>query len=108
MKKEAEKILKHKDLIVEIQRMRNMKAEVIPVKIGPPGTISKLPRQYLSNISGKHEIKRLQKNSRIGACTHTAESADVKVPNIYQGRNNVIRCTNYIYIYMYIYRAVAT
>jgi hypothetical protein len=62
MKKEAEKILKHKDLIVEIQRMN---AEVIPVKIGPPGTISKSPRQYLSNISGKHEIKRLQKKKTV-------------------------------------------
>jgi hypothetical protein len=26
-----------------------------------PATISKSPRQYLSNIPGKHEIKELQK-----------------------------------------------
>ena len=61
-KKEAEKILKYKDLIIE---MWNVKAWLIPVIIGVKGTISKSLRQYLSNIPGKHEIKELQKNSRM-------------------------------------------
>ena len=52
IKKEAEKILKCKDLIIEIQRMWNVKAKVIPVIIGATGTISKSLRQYLRNISG--------------------------------------------------------
>jgi len=60
IKKEAEKILKCKDLIIEIQRMWNVKAKVIPVIIGATGTISKSLRQYLRNIPGKHEIKELQ------------------------------------------------
>ena len=43
-------------------------------------TISKSLIEYLSNITGKHEIKELQKkNSRIGHCTHTVESTYVKV-----------------------------
>jgi hypothetical protein len=39
--KEAEKILKYKDLTLEIQRMWNVKTRVIPVIIGATGTISK-------------------------------------------------------------------
>jgi hypothetical protein len=52
IKKEAEKILKYKDLTIEIQHMRNVKTNVIPVTIGATGTISKSFRKYLSNITG--------------------------------------------------------
>ena len=41
IKKEAEKILKYKDLTIEIQRMWNVKTKVIQVIIGATGTISK-------------------------------------------------------------------
>ena len=41
--------------------MYNLKAKVTPVIIGTTGTISKSLRQYLSNITGKHEMKELQK-----------------------------------------------
>jgi len=57
IKKEAEKILKYKDLTKEIQRMWNIKTKVIPVIIGATGTISKSFRKYVSNIPGKHEVK---------------------------------------------------
>ena len=50
IKKEADKILRYKDLIKEIQHMWNVKAEVIPVITGATGTISKSFKQYLSNI----------------------------------------------------------
>jgi len=45
LKKEAEKILRYKDLIIEIQRLWNVKVKVIPVIIGANGTISKSLRQ---------------------------------------------------------------
>ena len=79
IKKEAEKILKYKDLTIEIQRMWNVKTKAIPVIIGATGTISKSFRKYVSNITGKHEVKELQKTSHIGHCTHTSESTNVKV-----------------------------
>jgi hypothetical protein len=45
IKKEAEKILKYKDLTIEIQRMWNVKTKVIPVIIGATGIISKAFRK---------------------------------------------------------------
>jgi hypothetical protein len=61
IKKEAKKILKYKDLIIEIHCMWNVKTKVMPVIIGATGTISKTFRKYSSSIPGKHDIKELQK-----------------------------------------------
>ena len=68
IKKEAEKSLKYKYLIIEIQRTWNLKADVIPVIIGATGSISESLTQYLNNIPGKREIKELQINGHIGHC----------------------------------------
>jgi hypothetical protein len=56
-----------------------VKAKVTPVTIRATGSISKSLTQYLSNIQGKHEIKELQKSSRIGHCTNIVQSAYVEV-----------------------------
>jgi len=66
IKKETEKILKYKDLTIEIQLMLKVKTKVIPVTIGATGTISKSIRKYVSNIPGKHEVKELQKTVILG------------------------------------------
>ena len=66
IKKEAEKILKYKDLTREMQRMWNVKTKVIPVIIGATGAISKSFRKYVSNIPGKHDVKELQKTAILG------------------------------------------
>jgi hypothetical protein len=63
IKKEAQKILKYEDLTIEIQRMWNVKARVIPVITGATGTISKSFRKYVSDIPGKHDVKELQKTA---------------------------------------------
>ena len=65
IKKEAEKILKYKDLTIEIQRKWNVKTKVIPVIIGATGTISNSFRKYVSKIPGKHEVKELQKTATL-------------------------------------------
>jgi hypothetical protein len=58
IKKEAEKILRYKDLTIKIQRTRNVKTRVIPVVIGATGIIAKSFRKYVSNISGNREVTR--------------------------------------------------
>jgi hypothetical protein len=66
IKKEAEKILKYKDLTIEIQRMWNVRTKVIPAILGATGTISKSFRKYVSNITENNEVKELQKTAILG------------------------------------------
>jgi hypothetical protein len=67
IKKEAQKILKYKDLTIEIQRMWLVETRVIPVIIGATGrTISKSFKKYWSNILAKHEVRELQKRVILG------------------------------------------
>ena len=63
IKKEAKKILKYEDPIIEMQCMWNVKTKVIPVIIGATGTISKSFRKYVSNIPGNHEVTELRKTA---------------------------------------------
>jgi len=39
---------------------------IIIIIIGATATISKLFRKYVSNIPGKHEVKKLQKTAILG------------------------------------------
>jgi hypothetical protein len=43
--------------------MWNVKRRVIPVIIGATGTISESFSKYVSNISGNHEVRELQKTA---------------------------------------------
>jgi hypothetical protein len=54
------------NLTIEIQRMWNVKTNVMPVTIGATGTISKSLRKYLSNVPAIHEVKELQKTAILG------------------------------------------
>jgi len=55
-----------KDLTIEIQCMWNVKTKVIPVITGANGTISNSFRKYVRNITGRHEVKELQKTAILG------------------------------------------
>jgi len=46
--------------------MWNVKTKVILVTIGATGAISKSFRKYLSNITGEHNVKELQKTAILG------------------------------------------
>jgi hypothetical protein len=48
-------------------------------------TIHKTPQQH--NWTAQRQV--IIANSHTGHCTHTAESADVKVQNIFNVRNNI-------------------
>jgi hypothetical protein len=45
--------------------MWKVKTMVIPVIIGATGTISKSFRKYVSNITGNHEVKELEKTAEL-------------------------------------------
>jgi hypothetical protein len=57
--------------------------------------------KIIQTISEQHARKAINQvaaeNSHIGQCTHTAESANVKVQNIFHVRNNITWSTNYKY-----------
>lgn len=67
--KGTEKILKYRDLQIEIQRMWNCKAYVIPIIIGSTGIVHKSCQNYLKNIpgnQGNHIFFQLQRSVIFG------------------------------------------
>jgi len=93
IKKEAEKILKYKDLTIEIQCMWTVKTKVIPAIIGATGTISKSFRKYMSNITGKHEVKELQKTATLGTA-HILRTVLMQKHNRFNTETNDISTMN--------------
>ena len=63
VKEDAEKILKYKDLIIEFQRIWNVKAKVISVIIGATGTISKSLQTVPEQRTGKARNEGTAENS---------------------------------------------
>ena len=46
---------------IEIQKMLNLKAIIIPVVVGPLGMIKKKTEDYIKRIPGNHCLQELQK-----------------------------------------------
>ena len=91
IKKEAENVLRYKDLTIEIHCMWNVKAKVIPVSTAATGTISK---SRLSNVPGKQDIKERQKTAVLGTAHIYCGKCCCKAQNIFHGRNNITCSTN--------------
>jgi hypothetical protein len=98
IKREAEKILKYKDLTIEIQRMWNVKTKVIPVIIDATGTISKSFTKYVSNISGNHEVKELQKTAILGTAHILRKVLTRRYDGVNTGTSNIHNINSYIRI----------
>jgi hypothetical protein len=59
-------------------------------------TVQTVPDQHTRKAQNEGTTKT-KKNTHIGHCTHTAESATVKLQNIFHGKNNVKYSTNCTY-----------
>ena len=69
--KEAKKIFKYKDIIIEIQCMWNVKAKVIPVLVEVTESISKSLRQYLSNIRESTKLRNYKQTKMPYCALHS-------------------------------------
>jgi hypothetical protein len=98
IKKVAEKILKYKDLTIEIQCMWNVKSKVIPVIIGATGTISKSFRKYVSNIPGNHEVKKPQKTAILGTAHILRKVLTYRYNGVNTGTSDMSTMNSYIRI----------
>jgi hypothetical protein len=85
IKQGAEKFLKYKDLIIKIQRMWNARVKVIPIATEATRTISKSLIQNLSNITGEHKIKGMQKTAILGTAHMLREVLMYKYKTYFTG-----------------------
>ena len=65
--KESEKIQKYQDLKLELQKLWNVKAEVIPVVIGALGAVSTSLEGHLQRTPGEHDMRKLMKQAILGS-----------------------------------------
>jgi hypothetical protein len=63
---ESGKEVKIQELIIEMQRMWNLKCTIIPVLIGANGIVMRSLRKNLKTVQGKHSIDSLQKTAILG------------------------------------------
>ncbi|KAJ8029456.1 hypothetical protein HOLleu_28849 [Holothuria leucospilota] len=65
--KEAEKTQKYQDLKLEIQKLWDVKAEVIPIVIGALGAVSTSLEGHLQRAPGEHDMRKLMKQAILGS-----------------------------------------
>ena len=65
--KEVEKITKYSDIIIEIQKMWNVKATCIPIVVGALGSVPKKLTYFLDQLKIKYDIGTIQKTAILGS-----------------------------------------
>jgi len=68
-----------------MQSMWNVTEKMIPVITGATGTIISHSDNTWATYRESMKLRHYKKKSYIGHCTHTAESTNVKVQNIFHG-----------------------
>jgi hypothetical protein len=76
--------------------MWNVKTKVIPVIIDATGTISKSFRKYVSNISGNHEVKELQKTAILGTAHILRKVLTKRYNGVNTGTSDMSTMNSYI------------
>jgi hypothetical protein len=79
MKTDAEKILRYKDLTIEIHSMCHVKTKRDTNNHMDNWNHLKIIQKIPEPHTGKARNQETAENSHIGHCTHTSESTDVKV-----------------------------
>jgi hypothetical protein len=77
--READKILKCREFVIEIKRMFNAKTKMILLIRGATQTSFKIIQKISEKYTGKARNKGNTENRHIGHCKHTLESANVQV-----------------------------
>ena len=59
--KEFEKLLKYKDLQIEVERMWQLKSSIIPIVVGALRLVKKGTGKHLEKIPGKKNLEKIKK-----------------------------------------------
>jgi hypothetical protein len=78
--------------------MWNVKIKLIPIIIGAIGTISKTFRKYVSNITGNHEVKELQKTAILGTAHILRKVLTQRYNGVNAGTSDMSTMNSYIRI----------
>ena len=65
--KETEKITKYQDLKIELQRLWDVNAIIVPVVVGSLGAVPPGIEKHLANIPGNQDVRPLVKSALLGS-----------------------------------------
>ena len=75
----TEKLSKYKDLEIEINRMWNLRTQVVPVIVGALGVIKKGTERHLTKLPGDIKIRDIQKTALLGSAHILRKTLSINV-----------------------------